>query len=322
MGMLLDSQIVRGALILYCLIAIFSVVLLWQNAAASDSLKNAGIVLASILPVLISILPYINAVKLEKKFTFILLYDSKLSQITTGNNNNNPYIAGYREMFTNLTNHPDSLSSKEPQEFMGNKGLNLIEKGILQSLILEFPLQWDFIPNHYRFPGATSLECDRGENLQVEKINLSELKMIFKHNQLIQYDDVICGNDICLPPKSMLKAEANEQNKSRTIIINNPFLALTIKVLWTASMPLQQGLWGILEDATTDIKRFHVIVFRVSITAKLNSFKVYSPEMASYKRWFENICDTLSGYDWQNIEKKTQEKLTQDAILKILKGKE
>jgi len=77
-----DTVIVRIALIIYVVIAGSVVFLLGRNSAAPDSLKNVGILIASILPVLIAVLPYLNPEKIEKHFTFALFYDAKDKKIS------------------------------------------------------------------------------------------------------------------------------------------------------------------------------------------------------------------------------------------------
>ena len=52
-----DSLGVRIALGFYVIFAGIALFLLWRNSAASDALKNAGILLASILPVVIAVFP-------------------------------------------------------------------------------------------------------------------------------------------------------------------------------------------------------------------------------------------------------------------------
>ena len=79
-----DTFVVRMALVIYVLIAGFAVVILGKNSAAPDSMKNCGILLASILPVLIAVLPYLNSEKIEKHFTFALFYDAPNKNIIFG----------------------------------------------------------------------------------------------------------------------------------------------------------------------------------------------------------------------------------------------
>ena len=45
----MSPQIVKVSLICYGVFACVSILLLWRNASAPDALKNAGIVVASIL---------------------------------------------------------------------------------------------------------------------------------------------------------------------------------------------------------------------------------------------------------------------------------
>src|SRR5262245_28130472 len=130
------SLIVKLALFLYCILALFSVWLLWRNAAASDSVKNSTIALTSVFPLLISILPYISPETLEKRMTFVLLRDSKTNSLITGEEHNT-YARSYMHMFIGLGKSPDALMGTF-DDMMGTKGLDLIEKGIVESLVVTF----------------------------------------------------------------------------------------------------------------------------------------------------------------------------------------
>ena len=137
------TSIVRLALVLYCGLAAFSIWLLFRNAAASDSVKNSAIALTSVFPLLISVLPYMSPEILEKKMTFVLLRDSKTNSVIAGEDRN-AYGHSYFHMFTDLGQFPDALKGSD-EEIIGNKGLDLIEKGIVESLIANFLPHWDLI---------------------------------------------------------------------------------------------------------------------------------------------------------------------------------
>jgi hypothetical protein len=49
-----EAVFVRIALGVYALLTVIAITLIWKNAAASDALKNAGIAVASALPLLIA----------------------------------------------------------------------------------------------------------------------------------------------------------------------------------------------------------------------------------------------------------------------------
>ena len=65
---MLESSFVKFAVAIYALFASIAIFLLWKNAAANNALQNSGILVASILPVLISILPYINPQEKSDRF--------------------------------------------------------------------------------------------------------------------------------------------------------------------------------------------------------------------------------------------------------------
>ncbi len=85
----MSPQIVKVALICYGFFACGLIFLLWRNAAAPDALRNAGIVVASILPVALLVLPYLSPETIEKRLTYVLLFDSESKQITVGQEPNN-----------------------------------------------------------------------------------------------------------------------------------------------------------------------------------------------------------------------------------------
>jgi len=148
-----DTFIVRIALIIYVLIAGFAVFLLGRNSAAPDSLKNVGILIASILPVLIAILPYLNPEKIEKHFTYVLFYDSKEGHIITGDKWN-PYSSSYMHMFTNLSEVPGALKAKNFSELMEARGLDIIEKGIIEAFLMKFSTHWDIEAKKFEGPAS------------------------------------------------------------------------------------------------------------------------------------------------------------------------
>ena len=71
-----EVSFVKGALILYGASALFTVILMWNNASATDAIKNAGIMCASLLPILIVVLPYLIPEKMSTQYTYALFYDS------------------------------------------------------------------------------------------------------------------------------------------------------------------------------------------------------------------------------------------------------
>ena len=310
-----DTFVVRMALVIYVLIAGFAVVILGKNSAAPDSMKNCGILLASILPVLIAVLPYLNSEKIEKHFTFALFYDAPNKNIISGDNWN-AYSSSYIHMFTNASQVPGALKAESLTDMMESKGLNLVEKGIIETLFLKFSTHWDIEAKKFEGPVSSSESWDSSSKLKSEPMELAKIREIFKRNPLIVTPGVIVSPQICLPSESKVRVETID--KSRAIIISNPYVTLRINFHASSGTVAQQGVWGIFVPDPKNMNRYYAIEYKVDSTLFINRMKAYSPEMKHYRRWFENICDTLSGYDWSTVDKKIERNLNRDAISKAL----
>jgi len=135
---------VKSFLVLYVFFAAMSVFLLWRNAAAPDALKNTGIVVASILPVLVSILPYLIPAKDERHFVYVLFYDAKEKKVISGD------LRGwYTARYLKMLPRPDireAYMADDFRELIGPKGLDIIENGIIETLRFRFFLEhWDIV---------------------------------------------------------------------------------------------------------------------------------------------------------------------------------
>jgi len=310
-----DTVIVRSALVIYVMIAGFAVFILGRNSAAPDSLKNVGILLASILPVLIAVLPYLNPERAEKNFTYVLFYDSKDGSVVSGDKWN-PYSSSYIHMFTNLSKIPEALKAKNFSELMEVRGLDIIEKGIIEALLIKFSTHWDVEAKKFEGPASVSESWGSTSKFKTDAIPLAEVQKIFKHNPIIAKPGVLAGMNLSLPPDS--KIICRSKDKSREIIFSNSYVNLQINLCASSGMVAQQGIWGVLSPDPENMNRYYLVEYRVDAIMTIKRTKSYSPEMKSYRRWYENICDILSGCDWGIVDKKIEKSLHRDAISKGL----
>ena len=304
---------VRSWLAIYALLASFAVFLLWRNSAAPDGFKNVGILVASILPVLIVTFPYLNQEKIERHSTFVLFYDSKNKSITSGDKPN-PYSSSYMHMFTNLTE--DALKVENFSELMEAKGFDIIEKGIVEALSLKFSNHWDIEMRKFEGPASTSETISPKSTFRSDPIQLAKIQEIFKHNLLIAKLSVLVFPKIYFPPNGQINVKITEN--SRTILFNNSYITLEIAFHASSGMVTQQGIWGVLTLDPLDMNRYYIVEYPVDIKLSIKRTRAYSPEVKTYKRWFENVCDTLSQYDWNVVDKKVDKTLSREAISKIL----
>lgn len=310
-----DSIGVRVALFFYVVFAGIALFLLWRNSAASDALKNAGILVASILPVVIAVLPYLNQEKIEKHFNFILFYDAKDKIITSGKPFN-PYFLSYGNMFTNLSLVPGALGATDSSEQIEAKGLNIIEKGVVEALHWKFFTHWDIERRKFEGPLGTSETWESRSKLDAKFFETSKIREIFKHNPLIAKPGVLVGEGIYLPPKSKINVKTTDLYQ--TIIITNPYVTLKIACRAPFGMVAQQGIWGVLTPDPAFPNRYMTLEYQVDATLSINRTKAYSPEMKYYKKWFENVSDALSAYDWNVVDRKIEHGLNREAISKVL----
>jgi hypothetical protein len=310
-------QIVKIALIVYGLLACAFIILLWRNASAPDALKNTGVVIASILPIALLVLPYLNSETIEKRYTYMLLFDSKRKTLIWGQEPN-LYHSAYIPMFANLGGLNNALTSNSWTEVMDTNGVDLIERGVLEALQRKFSASWDLASvSKFKGPGFQSEQftfTDTSSNRT--EIALTQLQTIFTHNRIITHPGVVVFPNLILPPDSTIQTE--QTGHERTIKISNSKLSVQIRITRQMGGPQQQGIWGVQPPDPEDMNRYTGMFYGVSVIGKIGSTWVYSPEMTAYRRWFDNISDVLSTYDWEKIDHDIHDYVFRKSMSKIL----
>ena len=311
-----NSVIVKIFLVLYSLCAGFVVWFLWRNTDAPNTLQNTGIIFASIIPILILVSPHLKAEELEKVFIYSLFFDFETKEITTGQTPN-PYSSNYLSMFTSISTSigDDPNSRDECYKLMKDKGINIIEKGILEVLLQNFSIHWDIEPRRFKGPLWTSTEWSNNSKLRKTTIELDQLRNIFKHNQIISQPDVVVLPRLNIPPGSL---HIDQSKNLRTLVFKNSYTCLQIQIQNAGGCVMQQGINGVLSPDPNNTNRYWAETYKVSISMKLRRTKVYSPNMKAYRQWFANIAEALSVYDWQVIEKRITDYLSHKTTSKIL----
>jgi len=312
---MLESSIVRFAIVLYVVFASIALLLLWKNAAAPDAIKNTGILVASILPVLIVVLPYINPQVESFRYNFLLFYDSKAKSLTAGESWN-PYQSTYMHLFTNLSEKTSALNADDISDFQGNKGLDLIEKGIVETLMMRFISHWDVIWREDRGPGHIASTAERGPIEASKQIPLEQIRKYFSHNSLISTPNIVVGPGFHIPPASNLST--SQPGNSRIIEITTPYSTVLITIRYSSSVVAQHGIWGILKPDPQNLNRYYTIEYYVSLAIRPKRFKKYAPEMESYSGWHENIRNSLQRFDWEYVDNQIEQRVMREAILKTI----
>jgi hypothetical protein len=301
-----EVNIVRGALVIYGILAFLTLFLMWNNASATDAIKNAGIMCASLLPILIVVLPYLISEKMFAQYTYALFYDSQQKEIISGDSDN-PYASNYMLAFSNLSKEKDNLKAQTLEDFAYRKGFDIIEKGIIESLSLYFGKDWNIIINESEGPSGKALTIGSADGSAKTSLILetNQLKEMFQHNKLIVNDVILPTPKIALPQDSKMTTTQKEQYL-RFIKIKNRFSEVNIEIFANMGVVAQQGIWGIFKADPTNMNRFYSQHYVVKLTMETARLKRYSPEMEGYRKWFLNLSKVLSEYDWDKVNKKVE----------------
>ncbi|MCK5416484.1 hypothetical protein KAI92_03595 [Candidatus Parcubacteria bacterium] len=311
-----ESNLVRIVFVpVYIVMTVFTAYLIWKNSASNDSLKNGGIAIAALLPVFIAVLPYLNIHEKKDNLVFNLIYDSNTKQIITGKPFS-PYDCAYIPVFANLPE--EFIKSENIKDFMDTRGLNLIEKGIVSELVLNFSSNWDYKTVKQITPFGKNITHQQSDS-KYTKLNLKQVTNLFPYNPIISTPGVIVGGGLVLPPNSSLLTSTT--NKERIITINNTKAKTTIKINPSSFMVIQKGLNGILDPDPQNMNRYFLISYNISLYMKPKRFEMYSPEMPNHERWYNNLIDIFKKMTWEEIEKKNKQLLLDNAVKEILDNK-
>jgi hypothetical protein len=268
-----EAVVVRSALALYLVAAVVAAGLIWKNAAAPDALKNAGIAVATTLPLLVAVLPYLSRERTSAVFDFVLLFDSQEKSIVAGQSWN-PYAAAYLHMFTNLGTVPDALKAETLDDAMNQQGLDIIEKGIVEAVTSVFGKWWNM--ESLEHPGPIG-EGKRYRPLPTDGetvVSIEQLRTAFAYNRLIAQPGVLVVPTLTLPPGTRIAA--SKEDHSRSITVQNPFMQTIISMRPYVGSVAQHGVWGVLEPDATNLNRYYTISFEVSVS---HSGRVGTPHL-------------------------------------------
>jgi hypothetical protein len=307
---------VRIVIVSYGIMVFGVIVLMWLNSSAPDVSKNVVIMFASILPVVVAVLPYTSKVTKSSEYNFVLPYDSNTKAVTVGDDFN-PYWFLYSSMFINLSEAPEGLLGPTDLTGFETVGLDIIEKGIVESLCKRFWRQWAIDKVEHRTPSGYSFHGRLYSKRAGVTVSIEEIRKRFSHNKIISWPNVIKYNGVTLPPGCGITAqpEANE----RHIRFKDKYLTTEIAIRYSSGSVEQTGVWGVLPPDPNKINRYYSFHYIVSLKAELSQLRRYSPEMAVDERWYENLAEMLSRFDWENVDRYTLETMQRKAISSTVK---
>lgn len=254
--MLSSLSIVRIAVLLYLALGAYVAVSLWRNPEAPNSLQNAGVLLAALLPALIAVLPLSTPTELKKEFNLVLFFDEESKQVVQ-TDLFSPYLTAYSQLFTGID--PLDLKSRDIKDeevpegtakqywpsFHQEKGLDLIERLVLMTFVNENHMRWDIEYQSHATPVGIVREGKFGEQ-KFTKIEVATLSPMLVHNQLFRGKPIIhTWPSFTIPLGSKFSVQGD--NQSRTISIDIPHHgSLTISISPSSAGVAPSGVWGLL----------------------------------------------------------------------------
>ncbi len=315
-----EINIVRFAVIVYIGLGGFMAFLLWRNPAASNALPNAGIVLAGLLPAFIAILPYWKKIEITNNYNLVLFFDEESRQvINTGLFS--PYLRAYHNLY--VVDNPSDLKSREisddevPEDsakqywpvFHHEKGLDLIERLVLNSFANEFHVRWNIEYQSKQTPTGKTRTGSFVGNTQSKTIQTSSLNKMLEHNQLfkgrlVNFD----WPSFELPPNSKFLIQEKEGSRVITIEIPSVSGLITMSISPSHSGIAPGGVWGVFKPNDS----LSVLEYRTEIKLTYRSNAIDSKAI---KRWFDNISRNISKFDWETIDSEVERSLMRQLLV-------
>lgn len=311
--------ITKGLILLYALAAVTVSAILWQNAGDSGTRTNITIIISSLITVGALAFTYTKAEGLSSHFTYVLLIDGKTGNILTGEYPN-PYQSRYTCMFSNTATLLSEFRSEKPfDELMGQKGLRIIEYGIINALTTRFISGWDITVQKRKMLVGT--EESWGNNPGSRKgthFSLEDLRRVFSENPIIASTVTIVGSGVYFPPRTTIASIRPEKEKIiRKIIIRGTGFTTQIQIFASSGGVVPNKIWGIINH---NVKNIELMGFNyhVSIETSISPLVFDRNYRAAIKNWHKNIAEILSIYDWTAVEADAESKMSRAATAKIL----
>ena len=290
---------IRIVLVLYLIIAAIATWILFRNPDAEDFPKNAGIFFVGIVPILLALYPYLKIDRKSIQANLVLIYDTHSGEIINGPKGSE-YLRRYGTMLSNL-DKTEALSSKSYDELFSGKGINIVEKGILEAILFEFHGGWDIENNpregfNVSSPGTPILTTESIE------IPIHEIRASFLSNPYITDPEVFRAprDYMSLPPESKIVVEG-DGNIRKTIKLENPILPVKLHIMASGATPATDGIWGLRDE---DLSRYYVIDFYITLSAETKWAQRYPKNIGKYWNWFNNLSSICRSFDWKVIEEK------------------
>lgn len=219
-------------------------------------------------------------------------------------------------MFSNLGKVEGALTGKNWSEFMRGKGLDIIEKGVLETMLMTFDGNWDLSSHDRPSPLGSGKSYRRVSDVEGTSISIDSIRAQFRHNPLISNPVVLVHESLTLPPASTISAHLDKD--ARVIEISSPVAETCIRIWPYMGVVVQRGVWGVIEPDSTDMNRYATISYEVDLKMQTRLLHTHDPQMEAYRRWFEILSGALREYHWSVVEGNIERARLRESSDKVL----
>ncbi len=315
--MLSSLTMVRIAVLVYLALGTYVAVSLWRNPAAPNSLQTAGVLLAALLPALITVLPLSTPSELKKEFNLVLFFDEESKQVVQ-THLFSPYLAAYFNLFANLD--PSELKSRDIKDeevpkgtakqhwpyFHKEKGLDLIERLMLTTFAAENHMRWDVEYQTRAGPAGSTREGKFGKQ-EFSTINVGKLASMLQHNRLFRGKPIILGwPSFKVPPGSRFSAHGDDQSRTMSVYVPQHG-SLSISMSPSRSGAAPSGVWGLIPPSE------NLVAMEYRTVVKLK-YRPHAVEGDVLRRWFDNTTAMVARLDWATIDSEVERTLMRQML--------
>lgn len=304
-----EVTLIRLFIIIYVGCSLFAAGILWLNAGADDAGHNAVIAVASVLAVLAAVTAYLVPKPLKDRVQIALFYDAKAKHFTLGDDGG-AYFGAFLASLGGVKTSAESLEEAFP-----TTGANLLEKAIVTDLSFRFANAWDIEVASLSPPGGGHMQATYAAGGAGREFGVQELARVFAHNP---YAASIAHWPLTLPPESEMTAAV--VGKKRVITITNPYFVLAITIGPNSAYALPDGVAGVI-SAPANEAHHYALIYNIELLFEPSKWRGHSPLMPAYRRWFENVQQTLRAFDWSHIKAEIDAEALRDAASAVLNGR-
>lgn len=311
---------IKAILIAYLIATGFIVFVLYRNSTAPDTYSNLWTLFGALAFVAFSARSYFPPVTREDGIRFAIFHHLKSGRPTSGAWTS-PYSRRLSNVYTNTTLLPSALEFGPEMNDLGfRKGIDLLEKGIVQSLLHRFSMHWLLNVSESRGPFSKETSYGRAEaDVGSRAIELEEIRRAFSKNPLIATPGIVVGHAMAAPEGATISTSQSDlMPYERTIRIKNRSVEMRITLANSSSGRFPPPEWILGPGKIPPGDEFATYQYQITVRTTVNRWIATWEDRNRYQRWHDSVVQLLSEFDWNSIESQFLTETANRAHMKTL----